>query len=115
LGFTLFATPGTRKVLAEIGIDTELVVKIGPLRPHLLDFMRDGSAQMIVNTVSGPSSARDATTIRAEALARNIPLLTTLAALDAALEGLEAGVSGKLGATPLQDYYAGAVGRESAD
>jgi carbamoyl-phosphate synthase large subunit len=110
LGFTLFATPGTRKVLAGDGIDTELVVKIGPRRPHLLDFMRDGNARMIVNTVSGPSSARDATAIRAEALARNIPLLTTLAALDAALEGLEAGVAEKYTAVPLQDYYSGLIG-----
>jgi carbamoyl-phosphate synthase large subunit len=107
LGFTLFATPGTQKVLAGSGLDTELVVKIGPRRPHLLDFMRDGNAQMIVNTVSGPSSARDATAIRAEALAKNIPLLTTMAALDAALEGLEAGTSEALEVTPLQDYYAG--------
>jgi carbamoyl-phosphate synthase large subunit len=111
LGFTLFTTPGTGKVLAGEGIDTELVVKIGPRRPHLLDFMRDGNAHMIVNTVSGPASARDATAIRGEALARNIPLLTTLAALDAALEGLEVGVSQKLGIAPLQDYYAGLVGR----
>jgi carbamoyl-phosphate synthase large subunit len=110
LGFTVFATPGTAKVLAGVGVDTELVVKIGPRRPHLLDFMRNGDAQMIVNTVSGPSSARDATTIRAEALTRNIPLLTTLAALDAALEGLETGASEEPGATPLQDYYAGLVG-----
>jgi carbamoyl-phosphate synthase large subunit len=110
LGFTLFATPGTRNVLAGVGLDTEFVVKIGPRRPHLLDFMRDGKVQMIVNTVSGPSSARDATAIRAEALARNIPLLTTLAALDAALEGLEAGTSEAPDVTPLQDYYAGQDG-----
>ncbi|MDR2799711.1 MAG: carbamoyl-phosphate synthase large subunit [Desulfovibrio sp.] len=110
LGFTLFATPGTREVLAGRGIEAELLVKIGPRRPHLLDFMRDGKAQLMVNTVSGPASARDATVIRAETLARNIPLLTTLEALRAALEGLEVGIREKRSVAPLQDYYAGLVG-----
>ena len=109
LGFTLFATPGTRAVLAASGIAAEPVVKIGPRRPHLLDFMRNGEAHIIVNTVSGPASARDATVIRAEALARKSALFTTLAALRAAVEGLEARLSDRRSVAPLQDYYAGSV------
>lgn len=109
LGFTLYATPGTRAVLLANGVEAELVVKIGPRRPHLLDFMRNGEAQMIVNTVSGPASARDATKIRAEALGRKITLLTTLAALRAAVEGLETRRKDRRSVAPLQDYYAGAV------
>jgi carbamoyl-phosphate synthase large subunit len=109
LGFKLFATPGTGAVLAGQGIDCELLVKIGPRRPHLLDFMRDGKAQLMVNTVSGSTSAKDATAIRAEALTRNIPLLTTLSALSAAVEGLEVSRRDKHCVAPLQDYYAGLV------
>ena len=109
LGFVLYATPGTREVLLADGIAAELVVKIGPQRPHLLDFMRNGEAQMIVNTVSGPASARDATAIRAEALGRKITLMTTLAALAAAVEGLETRRTDRRSVAPLQDYYAGAV------
>jgi carbamoyl-phosphate synthase large subunit len=109
LGFTIYATPGTLAVLHDSGLDARLVVKIGPQRPHLLDFMRNGDAHMIVNTVSGPTSARDATVIRAEALARKITLVTTLAALRAAVEGLEARQSDRRSVAPLQDYYAGKV------
>jgi carbamoyl-phosphate synthase, large subunit len=109
LAFTLYATPGTRDVLTATGIPVELVVKIGPERPHLIDFMRNGEAQMIVNTVSGPTSARDATVIRAEALARGVTLLTTIAALRAAVEGLEARKTETRSVAPLQDYYAGVV------
>jgi carbamoyl-phosphate synthase large subunit len=109
LGFVLYATPGTLAVLAAKGIQAELVVKIGPLRPHLLDFMRNGHAHLMVNTVSGSTSARDATVIRAEALARNIPLLTTLAALRAVVEGLEVRKVDRRSVAPLQDYYAGLV------
>ncbi|MDR0828018.1 MAG: carbamoyl-phosphate synthase large subunit [Desulfovibrio sp.] len=109
LGFNLFATPGTGAVLSGQGIDCELLVKIGPRRPHLLDFMRDGKTQLMVNTVSGSTSARDATAIRAEALTRNIPLLTTLSALSAAVEGLEVSRRDKRSVAPLQDYYAGLI------
>lgn len=109
LGFTLYATPGTREVLAREGIFAEQIVKIGPLRPHLLDFLRNGEAHLIVNTVSGPASARDATVIRAEALARRITLLTTLAALRAAVEGLEARQVSRRSVAALQDYYAGSA------
>jgi carbamoyl-phosphate synthase large subunit len=109
LGFVLYATPGTRAVLSANGIQAEQVVKIGPLRPHLLDFMRNGHAHLMVNTVSGSTSARDATVIRAEALARNIPLLTTLAALRAVVEGLEVRRVDRRSVAPLQDYYAGLV------
>ncbi len=113
LGFALFATPGTRETLAAQSIEAKEVVKIGPRRPHLLDMLRNGDINMIVNTVSGQHSARDATPIRAEALSRHITLLTTITALAAAVEGLEARQTDKRTVAPLQDYYAGLV-RESA-
>ncbi len=109
LGFTLYATPGTKAMLEQNGVSSNLVVKIGPQRPHLLDFMRNGEASMIFNTVSGPTSARDATVIRAEALTRRITLLTTIAALRAAVEGLEARQTDRRSVAPLQDYYSGLV------
>jgi carbamoyl-phosphate synthase large subunit len=109
LGFVIYATPGTRDVLRAHGIAAELVVKIGPQRPHLLDFMRSRQASMIVNTVSGATSARDATLIRAEAMARKITTITTLAALAAAVEGLETRLVNSRNLAPLQDYYAGAA------
>ncbi|MDL2286130.1 carbamoyl-phosphate synthase large subunit [Desulfococcaceae bacterium OttesenSCG-928-F15] len=106
LGFRLYATPGTKRVLEEHGIATELVVKIGPRRPHLLDFMRNGEVNLLVNTVSGSKSARDATRLRAEALARHVTTLTTIAALRAAVEGVEARQISMRSVAPLQEYYA---------
>ncbi|MDR2825783.1 MAG: carbamoyl-phosphate synthase large subunit [Deltaproteobacteria bacterium] len=109
LGFILYATPGTKAILDENGIPTNLIVKIGSQRPHLLDFMRNGQASMIINTVSGAASAHDATRIRAEALSRRITLLTTLSAMRAAVEGLESRQTCTKIVAPLQDYYAGVV------
>ncbi len=113
LGFTLYATPGTRETLAAQGTEAKEVVKIGARRPHLLDLLRNGDMHMVVNTVSGPHSARDATPIRAEAIARRITLLTTITALAAAVEGLEARHTAKRTVAPLQDFYAGVVEGES--
>jgi carbamoyl-phosphate synthase large subunit len=105
LGFNLYATPGTKAVLDQSGIKSSLAVKIGPQRPHLLDLLRNGDVGLVVNTVSGPVSAGDAARIRSEALGRRITLLTTLAALRAAVEGLEARQEAKRNVAPLQDYY----------
>ena len=109
LGFTLYATAGTAEVLSRNGITARPVIKIGPKRPHLLDMMISRQVQMIVNTVSGPASARDAGAIRSRALTGGITLLTTLAALRAAVEGLETRLVDKRSVAPLQDYYAGCV------
>jgi carbamoyl-phosphate synthase large subunit len=109
LGFILYATPGTGQVLEKHGIQVREVVKIGPKRPHILDLLRNGDIHMVVNTVSGPYSARDATSIRYEAISRQITLLTTLTALAAAVEGLEARLTDRRTVAPLQDYYAGVV------
>lgn len=109
LGFTLYATPGTKAILDNKGIECKLIVKIGQQRPHLLDFIRNGDAAMIVNTVSGSTSARDANTIRTEALARRINLITTLSALGAVVEGLETRKQEQRIVAPLQDYYAGYI------
>ncbi len=109
LGFVVYATAGTAEILARHGVTTRPVMKIGPKRPHLLDMMISKQVQMIVNTVSGPASARDAGLIRSRALAGGITLLTTLAALRAAVEGLEARRLDKRSVAPLQDYYAGCV------
>jgi len=109
LGFTLYATPGTRQVLEEQGIRSREVAKIGPKRPHILDLLRNGDIHMFVNTVSGPYSTRNITTIRSEANLRRITLLTTVTALAAAVEGLEARLTDQRTVAPLQDYYAGMV------
>lgn len=109
LGFTIYATPGTRDALADHGIVSETVVKIGPQRPHLLDLLRNGDIDMIVNTVSGTTSARDASPIRSEAILRRITLITTITALAAAVEGLETRQYDKRSVAPLQDYYTGVV------
>ncbi|MDR2455940.1 MAG: carbamoyl-phosphate synthase large subunit, partial [Deltaproteobacteria bacterium] len=105
LGFVIHATPGTRQVLLEAGIEAELLVKLRHGRPNLADFLRDGQVQMMVNTISGPTSARDATVIRAEAIRRGVTLITTMAGFNAAVEGLKETRRSSWRIAPLQDYH----------
>jgi carbamoyl-phosphate synthase large subunit len=105
LGFTIHATPGTLQVLKDAGLEAELLVKLRHRRPNLLDFLRDGRVQMMVNTISGPTSAKDATVIRAEAISRSVSLITTMAALTAAVEGLKEMKKANWRISPLQEYH----------
>ena len=81
------------------------------MRPNLLDFLRDGKVQMIVNTISGPTSAKDDTVIRADAISRSVTLITTMAGLTAAVEGLKETRKSNWRISPLQDYQSSARGQ----
>jgi carbamoyl-phosphate synthase large subunit len=105
LGFVIHATPGTRDVLTKAGLSAELLVKLRQGRPNLLDFIRNGQAMLLVNTISGSTSAKDATIIRAEAISRGVTLITTMAGLIATLEGIKATRLGDWRIAPLQDYH----------
>ena len=105
LGFSIHATPGTRQVLIDAGLKAELLIKLRHGRPNLLDFLQDGQVQMMVNTISGPTSAKDATFIRAEAISRGVTLITTMAGFTAAVEGLKETRRSSWRIAPLQDYH----------
>ncbi|NQU44282.1 carbamoyl-phosphate synthase large subunit, partial [bacterium] len=105
-GFTIYTTLGTHKFLAENGIETTLVYKVNEARPHVVDLMIDQSINLIINTPSGRVSRFDEKAIRSNAISRNIPLITTIAAANAVVEGLDAYRIHKRTIKALQDYHA---------
>jgi carbamoyl-phosphate synthase large subunit len=106
LGFRLLATAGTQKVLAEHGIPVEKVLKLHEGRPHVIDTIKNGQIQLIVNTPSGGEAQQDAQKIRRTALAYKIPLVTTLAGAKATAAAIRALQSGSLGVKSLQEFHA---------
>ncbi|HEV2064049.1 MAG TPA: carbamoyl-phosphate synthase large subunit [Thermoanaerobaculia bacterium] len=110
LGFQLCATKGTRRALAEAGLESELVLKVNEGTPNAVDQMEAGEIHLIVNTPLGGQSHYDEAAIRAAALRLGIPCLTTLSASAAAVEGIRARQEGTTGVTALQDYH-GVEGR----
>ncbi|MBR4748363.1 MAG: carbamoyl-phosphate synthase large subunit [Abditibacteriota bacterium] len=90
LGFTIYATKGTARELAAAGIDgIKTVSKIGNGRPDPTDLIINNQVDLIINTPSGRKPKSDEVQIRASAIARGIPIITTVAAARATLIGLE--------------------------
>ncbi len=104
LGYKLFATLGTCRHLREAGLECDLVNKMGHARPNLIDRISDGHIQMAVNTIAGQGSAKDGQVIRNETLRRRIPLITTMSALEAMVEGLQEWDK-NFQVYALQDFY----------
>jgi carbamoyl-phosphate synthase large subunit len=97
LGYEIFATKGTSTYLAERGIETKSVMKIHEGSPNLLDLIRSGEIDLLINTLSTDKrTEREAVQIRRASVERGIPCLTSLdtsrallLALDARKRGLD--------------------------
>jgi len=90
LGFKLIATSGTAEVLRDAGIEVETVRKLQEGRPNLLDLMTNGEVQFIFNSPSGKGARTDEGKIRAAAVAKGVPCVTTLPGCLAVVQALEA-------------------------
>jgi carbamoyl-phosphate synthase large subunit len=105
LGFTIIATGGTQKYLADAGVAVSRVNKVAEGRPHIVDRIVDGEVAFIINTTEGWQSLKDSQSIRASALTSRVPYFTTAAASVAATSAIAAMRSAKLEVRSLQDYY----------
>jgi carbamoyl-phosphate synthase large subunit len=90
LGFTLLATRGTAGVLKSHGIPVAQVNKVAEGRPHIVDMIKNGEVNFIVNTVEATrTAASDSRAIRVTALARRVTYYTTVAGAKAACAGMK--------------------------
>jgi carbamoyl-phosphate synthase large subunit len=107
LGFTLLATRGTAAVLARNGIRVTPVRKRSEGGPNVVDLIRAGRIDIVINTPFGRGPRTDGSEIRMAAAAAGIPCVTTLPGALAALHGIEALRQGPLPAPrSLQEYHA---------
>ena len=107
LGFEVIGTEGTIKFLASKGVKGSVIAKIGEGRPDVLDAIKNREVKIIINTPSGRRDARaDDSRIRQNAIKYKVPYLTTLAAAQAAVEGIGAAMSGLGEVRSLQSYHA---------
>ncbi|MGN1401733.1 MAG: carbamoyl-phosphate synthase large subunit [Bacillus sp. (in: firmicutes)] len=90
IGYQLIATSGTAALLQTEGIPVKVVGKIGAEGTTLLDVIRNGQAQFVINTLTkGKQPARDGFKIRRESVENGIPCLTSLDTATAILKVLE--------------------------
>ena len=105
LGFTILATEGTGKFMSEHGIDSRFICKINEGRPNILDAIKNGEVDLVINTPIGKASATDDSYIRKNAIRHGIPYITTAAAAAAAADGIAAYHGNDGGVKSLQEYH----------
>jgi carbamoyl-phosphate synthase large subunit len=104
LGFQIIATSGTQKVLEEHGLVVESVLKLHEGRPHVVDIIKNGQIQLIINTPSGEEAQADGKLIRRTALVYKIGIITTIAGAKATAAAIKSLQSQPLDVKALQDY-----------
>jgi len=116
MGFDLYATSGTAALIQRVGLPVVVLTKAAASEASLhspgngaystLDAMRDGKIDLIINTPLGPHSRADGQKIRTLATRMEIPLITTLSAAQAAVNGIRAMMAAELNVRSLQAHYA---------
>jgi carbamoyl-phosphate synthase large subunit len=106
LGFKIVASEGTHKFLKEHGIAAEKILKMHEGRPNIVDAIKNGEIQLVMNTPAGRLSKYDDSYIRKAAIKYKIPYITTIAAAVAAVKGIAAFQKGHGRAKSLQRYHA---------
>jgi carbamoyl-phosphate synthase large subunit len=89
LGFAIVATGGTAAHIERARIPVERINKVLDGSPHVVDAIRAGTIQIVVNTTLGAKAIRDSYSIRRTTLLANIPYFTTMSAALAAVDALE--------------------------
>jgi len=104
LKFNIYATPGTAEVLEKHKIKVTLLPKIAEAKPNILDLMKDGKIQLVINTPSGRIARQDEVKIRSQVILYNIPYTTTICGAQATVQGIEVLIKGNLKVKSLQEY-----------
>ena len=105
-GFQVLATRGTARVLEALGLEAEVVNKVGEGSPDTVDRIEAGDVDLVLNTVeSHPTAVRDSFSMRRAALNRGVPYFTTVAALRAAAGAIRAQRLQSIGVRALQEVH----------
>jgi carbamoyl-phosphate synthase large subunit len=105
IGFEILSTFGTAKALTDHGIPVSCMKKLNEGRPNILDYIKNRTVEILINTPSGPRPRRDEVTIRSVAVAYGIPVVTTLSGAAALAKGIKALKAGVLNVRSLKEFY----------
>ncbi len=105
LGFSLVATEGTQKFLNAQGVPAEHVYKVNEGRPNVVDMIKNGHIQLVINTPLGEESRYDEFAIGWAAIEHKVAFITTLSAASSAVRGIERQKNDSLQVKSLQEYH----------
>jgi len=105
LGFEIYATSHTAEFFRDQNLPIKLVHKIAEGRPNVVDIIKNREVSLVINTPSGKKSRADGYHIRRTSAIYNVPIVTTLAAARATIEGIKSQKNHDWSVQSLQDYY----------
>jgi len=105
-GFSIIATSGTMRFLGANNVECKKINKVMEGRPHIVDAIKNGEVQLLINTTEGRKAMSDSKTIRRSALIEKVPYYTTIPGAIAAIDGILAYQKDSLTVRTLQDYLA---------
>lgn len=104
LGFKIYASEGTSRVLKSNGINAKMVPKIGEGKPDIIDLIKNGDIDLVINIPADRRSLLDSKPIRSAAILHNVPYITTLEGAQAAISGLDSLEKSGFSVMAIQDY-----------
>ncbi|MFN3383790.1 MAG: carbamoyl-phosphate synthase large subunit [Archaeoglobaceae archaeon] len=105
LGFKIYATEKTAKLLRKHGIEAEIAFKVSQGRPNIVDMIINGQIDLIINTPTGKKGKTEGYEIRRAAVEHGVPYITTIPGAIAAAKAIEAVKKGKLTVKSIQEYH----------
>ena len=105
MGFEITATFGTARELNRNGIPAHQIFKVGEGRPNVVDGIKNGEIQLVINTPLGEQSRYDEEAIGRTCIQKGIMAITTLSAAEAAVRGIRTQQQRGLEVKSLQDYF----------
>lgn len=103
LGYRIISTRGTQKALIEAGVTVEIVNKISEGRPNIVDLIKNGEVDLVINTTAGKKAVSDSFSIRRETIMNKVMYATTISGARAISTALGAENLNKV--NKLQDLH----------
>jgi carbamoyl-phosphate synthase large subunit len=105
MGFKVVATRGTAGYLADHGMRVEVINKVIEGRPHVVDLIKNGMVDFIINTVTGTQAQKDSLSIRRSALQYRVPYTTTMSGAKAVVKAITRLLAQTIGVKSIQEYH----------
>ncbi len=105
MGFNIIATSGTARELKRNGIPAKSIFRVGEGRPNVVDGIKNGEIQLVINTPLGEQSRYDEEAIGRTCIQKGIMAITTLSAAEAVVRGIRTQMRKRLLVRSLQDYF----------
>jgi carbamoyl-phosphate synthase large subunit len=107
MGFKIVATKGTSAFLMKHGISNTKVNKVREGRPHIVDMIKNGEIDLVINTTSDKKAISESYSIRRTALTFDIPYTTTIAGAKATALAIRSMIEGEFDVKTIQEYHDG--------